>query len=49
MFEVVHGAVITYLACDYLANVIRIVHININLIFLVNDAVVMFSDMVRNV
>ena len=45
MFEVVHGAVIT----SYLANVIRIFRININLIFLVNDAVVMFSDMVRNV
>ena len=29
--------------------VIRIFQININLIFLVNDAVVMFSDMVRNI
>ena len=36
-------------SCDYcyLANFIRIFHININLIFLGNDVVVMFDDMVR--
>ena len=45
MFEVLHGAVVT----GYLANVICIFHINVNLIFLGNDAVVMFGDMVRNV
>ena len=44
MFEVLHGAVIT----GYLANVIRIFHININLIFLGKEGVVIFGDMVRN-
>ena len=44
MLEVLHGAGIT----DCLANVIRILHVNINLIFLGNEAVVMFGDMVRN-
>ena len=44
MFEVLHGAVIT----GYLANVIRLFHINISLMFLGYDVVVMFGDMVRN-
>ena len=44
MFEVLHGDVIN----GYLANVIHIFHININFVFLGNDAVVMFSGMVRN-
>ena len=44
MFEVLHGAMIT----GYLANVICIFHIDINLISLGNDAVVIFGDMARN-
>ena len=44
MFEVLQGAVIT----GYLANVMRIFHININFIFLGNEGVVMFGDTVRN-
>ena len=44
MIEVLHGAVIT----GYLANVICIFDININLMFLGYEVVVMFGDMVRN-
>ena len=44
MFYVFHGAVIT----DHLVNVIRVFHVNINMIYLGMDAVVMFGDMVRD-